>query len=84
MFNHHLRNEPSLNIDALGFDESDEDEAGKASFPDSASNAGGSKKTGVRVRFQIIRNACTENVGESQSCMVSKVRIIWKQTVREG
>ena len=35
----------------------------------------------VRVRFHIIRNARIENVGESQSCMVSKVRIIWKQTV---
>ena len=35
----------------------------------------------VRVRFQIIRNARIENVGESQSCMVSKLRIIWKQTV---
>ena len=36
---------------------------------------------GLRVRFQIIRNACIENVGKSQSCMVSKLRIIWKQTV---
>ena len=35
----------------------------------------------VRVRFHIIRNARIENVGKSQSCMVSKVRIIWKQTV---
>ena len=35
----------------------------------------------VRVRFHIIRNARTENVGKSQSCMVSKLRIIWKQTV---
>ena len=35
-----------------------------------------------RVRFQIIRNARLENVGKSQSCMVSKVRIIiWKPTV---
>ena len=35
----------------------------------------------VRVRFHIIRNACIENVGKSQSCMVSKLPIIWKQTV---
>ena len=35
----------------------------------------------VRVRFHIIRNARTENVGKSQSCMVSNLRIIWKQTV---
>ena len=35
----------------------------------------------VRVRFHIIRNACIENVGKSQSCMVSKLRIVWKQTV---
>ena len=37
--------------------------------------------TEVRVRFHIIRNARIENVGKSQSCMVSKLRIIWKQTV---
>ena len=30
------------------------------------------------VRFHIIRNARIENVGKSQSCMVSKLRIIWK------
>ena len=35
----------------------------------------------VRVRFHIIRNACIENIGKSESCMVSKLRIIWKQTV---
>ena len=35
----------------------------------------------VRVRFHIIRNARIENVGKYQSCMVSKLRIIWKQTV---
>ena len=35
----------------------------------------------LRVRFHIIRNALIENVGKSQSCMVSKLRIIWKQTV---
>ena len=33
------------------------------------------------MRFQITRNACIENVGKYQSCMVSKLRIIWKQTV---
>ena len=38
---------------------------------------------GIRVRFHIIRNARIENVGKSQSCMVSKVRIIWKQTVHQ-
>ena len=36
---------------------------------------------GLRVRFHIIRNARIENVGKSQSCMVSKLRFIWKQTV---
>ena len=30
----------------------------------------------VRVRLQIIRNARISNVGKSQSCMVSKLRII--------
>ena len=35
----------------------------------------------LRVRFHIIRNARIENVGKSQSCMVSKLPIIWKQTV---
>ena len=35
----------------------------------------------LRVRFHIIRNARIENVGKSQSCMVSELRIIWKQTV---
>ena len=35
----------------------------------------------IRVRFHIIRNARIENVGKSQSCMVSKLRMIWKQTV---
>ena len=35
----------------------------------------------VRVRFHIIRNACIQTVGNYQSCMVSKLRIIWKQTV---
>ena len=37
----------------------------------------------VRVRFQIIRNARIDNVGKSQSCMISKLRIIWKQTVQK-
>ena len=36
---------------------------------------------GIRVRFHIIRNVRIENVGQSQPCMVSKLRIIWKQTV---
>ena len=31
----------------------------------------------VRVRLHIIRNERIENVGKSQSCMVSKSRIIW-------
>ena len=35
----------------------------------------------LRVRFHIIRNARIENVDKSQSCMVSKLRIIWKSTV---
>ena len=35
----------------------------------------------VRVRFQTIGNARIENVGKYQSCMVSKLPIIWKQTV---
>ena len=35
----------------------------------------------LRVRFQIIGNARIENVGKSQSCMVSKLPIICKQTV---
>ena len=35
----------------------------------------------VRVRFHIIRYARIENVGKSQSCMFSKLWIIWKQTV---
>ena len=37
-------------------------------------------KIGIQVRFQIIRNARIENVGKYQSCMVSKLRIIWKRT----
>ena len=36
----------------------------------------------LRVRFHIIRNGRIDNVGKSQSCMVSKLRIIWKQTVK--
>ena len=35
----------------------------------------------VRVRFHIIRNARIKTVCKYQSCMVSKLRIIWKQTV---
>ena len=34
----------------------------------------------LRVRLQIIRNACTSNVCKYQSCMVSKLRMIWKRT----
>ena len=37
----------------------------------------------LRVRFHIIRNVRIENVGKYQSCMVSKLRVIWKQTVEE-
>ena len=40
-----------------------------------------SRQSLVRVRFHIIRNARIETVGKSQSCMVSNLRIIWKQTV---
>ena len=48
----------------------------------SSSNPGTRRlRTAVRVRFQIIRNERVENVGKSQSCMVYKLRIIWKQTV---
>ena len=36
----------------------------------------------LRVRFHIIRNARIEYVGESQSCMVSNLRIVWNQNVR--
>ena len=35
----------------------------------------------LRVRLHIIRNEKIENVGKYQSCMVSKLRIICKQTV---
>ena len=35
----------------------------------------------LRVRLHIIRNERIENVVKSQSCMVSKLRIICKQTV---
>ena len=34
------------------------------------------------MRFHIIRNTRIENIGKYQSCIVSKLRIIWKQTVR--
>ena len=36
----------------------------------------------LRVRFQIIGNARIENVGKSQSCMVSQLPIIWKQEAK--
>ena len=35
----------------------------------------------LRVRFHIIGNARMETVFKSQPCMVSKLPIIWKQTV---
>ena len=35
----------------------------------------------VRVRFHIIGNTRIKNVGKYQSCMFSKLPIIWKQTV---
>ena len=38
-------------------------------------------KQDLRVRFQIIGDARIKNVGQSQSCMVSKLPMIWKQTV---
>ena len=41
----------------------------------------GGEPAAVRVRFHIIRNARIETVGKYQSCMASKLRIIWKQTV---
>ena len=60
------------------------DESGASGDADEA--RAGAKKAAeqqpqLRVRFHIIRNARIENVGTSQSCMVSKLRIIWKQTV---
>ena len=54
-------------------------------FPQISDGRGGvgyQDESGVRVRFHIIRNARIENVGKSQSCMVSKLRIIWKRTRR--
>ena len=45
---------------------------------DTASQQGRAR---IRVRFQITRNARIDYVGEYQSCMVSKLPIIWKQTV---
>ena len=42
---------------------------------------GSDDSNNIRVRFHIIRNARIENVGKSQSCMVSELPIIWKQTV---
>ena len=33
----------------------------------------------TKVRLHIIRSARIENVGESQSCMFSKLRIIWNR-----
>ena len=40
----------------------------------------GSVQSQVRVRFHIIGNARIKNVGKSQSCLVSKLPIIWKRT----
>ena len=40
-----------------------------------------SSREWLRVRFHIIRNARIDNVGKYQLCMVSKLPIIWKQTV---
>ena len=60
----------------LIFEEEDQDVlAGTLSDAD-----GDATINNLRVRFHIIRNEQIENVGKSQSCMVSK-RIIWKQTV---
>ena len=36
----------------------------------------------VRVRLKIIRNARIKNVGQSESCTVDKVPIIFKRTVQ--
>ena len=36
------------------------------------------------MRLHIIRNERIENVGKSQSCMISKLRIICKQIVDSG
>ena len=38
----------------------------------------------VRVRLKIIRNELIKNVGKFQSCMVSKLRIIFKRIVQSG
>ena len=38
----------------------------------------------LRVRFHIIGNARIKNVGKSQSCLVSKLPIIWKRTRSYG
>ena len=48
---------------------------------ETAQALGDSTQLEIRVRFHIIRNARIEKVGKSQSCMVSKLRIICKQTV---
>ena len=41
----------------------------------------GHEDQAVRLRFHIIRTARIKTVGKYQSCMVSKLPIIWKQTV---
>ena len=43
--------------------------------------AGKTQNVYIRVRFHITRNYQIENVCTSQSCMVSKLRIICKQIV---
>ena len=39
----------------------------------------GRRSGGSAVRFQIIRNARTSYVGQYQSCMVSRLRMMWKR-----
>ena len=63
---------------------------GQMDLPDYVGGGGGDgnrsqsqRLSGLRVRFHIIRNACIETVFKYQSCMVSKLRIIWKQTVAD-
>ena len=57
----------------------------RAASNDSVPSVGATKRRGrvrnLRVRLHIIRNEILENVCKTQSCMVSKLRIICKQTV---
>ena len=48
--------------------------------PPASSARSGETVNPVRVRFHIIGSARIENVGKSQSCMVSKIRMLWQQT----